>query len=318
MRFTRLVFANFDDATLSGDLWDRVRSCADEVVLVSADSPEYLSSIAGADGLVLRLGMSADASLLSGAPQLRYIGMLGTDFGRIDIEEARTREIVVANIADYSTASVAEFSLGMALDLFRDFSAERHRASTGDLGETLHLGRELASLNVGVVGTGNLGQHVARLYAAGIGSSVSYWSRNRRPGLEEELGIEYLPLDELAAHSDLLSVNLALNPETEGILDADLIRSLPLGAGLINTSPNELVDLEVVLERCESGAIRYASDHGDELSAPMLARAQQTPNVYLYPPLGFATQEASRRKLEILVSNIEAFLAGAPTNHVNR
>ena len=121
MRFSRLVFANFDDATLSGDLWDRVRSCADEVVLVSADSPEYLSSIVGADGLVLRLGMSADESLLSGAPQLRYIGMLGTDFGRIDIEEARTRGIVVANIADYSTASVAEFSLGMALDLFRDF-----------------------------------------------------------------------------------------------------------------------------------------------------------------------------------------------------
>jgi phosphoglycerate dehydrogenase-like enzyme len=317
MTLARLVFANFEPTSLSDDLWERARRCADDLVLISADSPEYRSVVERADGLILRLGMSADADFLARASELRYLGMFGTDYGRIDIEAARQRGVVVSNIADYSTASVAEFALGMALDLFRDFSVERQRAGAGDLDETRFVGRELSSLKVGIVGAGNLGRHVARILSRGIGADVSYWSRTRRPGFEADAAVTYRPLDELVAQSDLLSVHLALNGATEGILDARLVRSLPPGAGLVNTAPNELLDVGEVLARCEAGDLRFATDHGDELTSRVLVQALRTANVFIYPPIGYATGEAARRKTEVLVANIEAFLAGAPTNHVN-
>ena len=317
MPLDRLVFANFDPDTLPDDIWDRARRCANDLVLISADSDEYRSVVTSADGLVLRLGMSADAGLIDSAPKLRYIGMLGTDYGRIDIDAARRQGIVVTNIADYSTASVAEFALGMALDLFRDFSSERLRASGGDLDETRFVGHELSSLRVGVVGAGNLGRHVARILSKGIGAEVSYWSRTRRPAFESECDVTYRPLDELVATSDLLSINLALNEATEGIVSGSMIQSLPEGAGVINTAPNELLDLGAVLDRCDAGTLRFASDHGDELPSEVLARALQMPSVFLYPPIGYATSEAAQRKFEVLVSNIESYLEGSPKNHVN-
>lgn len=317
MPFDRLVFANFDHDTMPPDIWDRAQACTDQLVMVSADSEEYRSVIASAGGLVLRLGMSADAELLASAPRLRYLGMLGTDYGRIDADAAKAQGIVVSNIAGYSTASVAEFALGMALDLFRDFSVEQDRARGGDLEETRFVGHELSALRVGVVGAGNLGRRVARIFSNGIGAQVSYWSRTRRPEFESNCAVTYRPLDELVAQSDLLSVNLALNESTEGIVGTELIRSLPLGAGLVNTAPNELLDLGAVLDRCEDGDLRFATDHGDELSSEMLARARRTPNVFLYPPIGYATAEAAHRKFEVLVSNIESFLEGSPKNHVN-
>ena len=317
MKFQRLVFADFDQATLPEEIWERARGSAEEIVLVDASSPGYRSVVAGADGLILRLGLSADAELLGTATKLRYIGVLATDFGRIDTEAAKRHGVVVSNIADYSTRSVAEFALGMALDMFRDLSAERFRGEEGDFGETQFVGRELSALNVGVVGAGNLGRRFAEIMSGGIGANVSYWSRTRRPELEAASGVTYLPLSELVAQSDLLSVHVALNADTEGLLNAQLVRSLPHRAGLISTVPNEIFDLQEVLARCMAGELRFATDHGGDLSSEELVQARQTSDVLLYAPIGYATSEATQRKFEVLVANIEAFLNGAPTNHVN-
>jgi len=171
VRLERLVFANFPPTTLPEDIWERARNCTDELVLISADPPEYRSVVEDADWLILRLGTAADAEFLAGATKVRYVGVLGTDYARIGVAAARQHGIVATNIADYSTTSVAEFALGTTLDLFRNLAPEQHRAATGDLTETTFIGRERSALRVGVVGAGNLGRHVARIMARGVGAS---------------------------------------------------------------------------------------------------------------------------------------------------
>ena len=150
----------------------------------------------------------------------------------------------------------------------------------------------------------------------GVGAEVSYRSRTRRTPFEAECGVTFRPLDELVGRSDLLPVHLAFSGDTEGLLDARLVGSLPHGAGLVNIAPNELLDVEAVLSRCGTGSLRFATDHRDELPGEVLARARLTASVFLCPPIGYATAEADHRKFEVLVSNTEAFVTGTPTNQV--
>jgi len=313
----KVVFTNFNQEDLPPALWSRVAGVAEEVKRVRRDDPAFLTEISDAEGLILRLGMSADSELMDRAPHLKYIGMLGTGYGRIDTDAARNRGIVVTNVADYSTESVAELVVAMTLNLLRNLYTEQLRANEGNVDETTFVGRDLSSMMVGVIGAGNIGTRVIKLMAQGFGSSVTYWNRSRRTSLEVHPNIEYVALDELVKNCDIVSIHLASNPETNGILDSRRIGSLKNGAILVSTAPNELVNLDAILERCAAGTLFFAMDHPDELESGDYEKLRDTPNTAVYPPIGYATKEAADRKVEVLISNIEAFVHGAPRNHVN-
>jgi D-lactate dehydrogenase len=223
---------------------------------------------------------------------------------------------VVTNVADYSTDSVAELVAGATIAEVRNLCQERERAASGDVSETSFDGRSVGALTIGVIGAGNIGSRLARLMADGFGSTVLYWSRHRREALESDL-IKYTQLEELLGSADVVSIHLAASGETADFLDEARIARLPAGAVLVNTAPNELVDLEAVKSRCREGSLRYVMDHADELSDSERADLGGTPNVTIYPPIGYATREADANKTEILISNIETYLKGNARNRVN-
>ena len=80
---------------------------------------------------------------------------------------------------------------------------------------------------------------------------------------------------------------------------------------------NEILDLDAVMRQCANGTLTFVMDHADELSESTRSKLLSTPNVHVYPPIGYATAEADVRKCEVLVANVESFLAGTPRNQVN-
>ena len=259
--------------------------------------------------------MSADAQFQDACPILKYLGVYSTGYGRIDVQHARSRGIAVTNVADYSTDSVAELVVGIAIAELRNLSREQARAANGDVSETSFQGRTLRSMTIGVIGMGHIGTRLAKVMAEGFGSTVLYWSRHRREAIESSL-IKFTDLDELFAQSDVISIHLAANSLTEGLVNKQRIARLKSGAILINTAPNDIVDLEAVFSSCRDGSLRYAMDHADELSYLNYSDLRATPNVTIYPPIGYATRDATEKRQEMLISNIESYIEGQFQNRL--
>jgi glycerate dehydrogenase len=314
--FKKLLLLNFDDDTFENGYWERLRKASESVVLLSEDDPQVAAELATADGLLLRLGMGADRARIDEAPNLRYVGMLGTGYGRIDVAYARAKEITVSNVADYSTQGVAEFVFAVLLSHLRELERARAQAAAGDYSEATFTGSEIGSKTFGVVGLGNIGRRVAEIASDGFGANTVYWSRSPKD-LGDRSAIRRVELPDLLRTADVISLHLEHNPETDGILDREAIMSIRAGAIVVNTAPMELLDLDALDERLSAGDITFILDHSDELSAADADRLSAHPNCVVYPPIAYTTVESTAAKQEVFVRNIESFLAGSPTNKVN-
>lgn len=311
-----LLMLNFVDSDLKEEYWNRLKAISNNLVLSSDDSPDLDSQLASADALVLKLGMSADRDLIDRAPKLRYIGMLGTGYGRIDTAYAATKGIVVCNVADYSTEGVAEFTFAALLEHLREISRAVQQGASGDYSEATFTGSEIRGKTLGVVGLGHIGRRVAELASAGFGAKTVYWSRSPKD-LRSNSSIARVDLPELLAEADIVSLHLEFNPETKQIIDRDAIATLKPGSILINTAPMEIIDIDALIDRLKKNDVTFILDHSDELSAADAARLQEYSNCVIYPPIAYTTHEATAAKQDIFVGNIEHFLQGSPTNQVN-
>lgn len=256
-----------------------------------------------------------DKELIDSLPQLKYIGLLATGTGTIDLNYAKQKGIVVCNIPGYSTESVAEWVFGLILEHLRDLERAKQTARNGDFTGDGFSATEIKDKKFGIIGLGRIGSRVAQI-AQGFGAKVYYWSRNRKKGLEKK-GICYEPLNRLVATSDLLSLHLLTTKETEGILDAKRINSIKNGALVINVSGMELVNLPALEKRLKKDEISFIFDHPDEMDKKDVDHLARYKNCVVYPPVGYITSEARVAKQDIFASNLENFLKGKPTNVVS-
>ena len=276
--------------------------------------PLRAPALEGVSALLVDIGVPVPAEVIEGAADLRYIGVFGTGFAEVDVAAAARRRIVVTNVPGYATRSVAEFTVAAALSELRRLPAV-HAGKTRDPARL--RGRELAGRSLGVVGAGRIGAEVARIAHDGFGARVSYWSRHRKPALERG-GIPYRPLDRLLGGSDIVSLHVALNEQTAGLLGARRLARLRAGCLVLNFASAGVVDTGALLKRLRAGDVGYALDHEDELPPGALRLLRRLPLVRLYPPIGYETEEARAARAETFVSNIEAFLEGRPRNVVSR
>jgi glycerate dehydrogenase len=312
---TNLLMLNFNESDLEPKYWQRLKSTSTNVTRLSADSPDLDAHLATADGLLLKLGMGADKAMIDSAPNLRYIGMLGTGYGRIDTGYATTKGIVVCNVADYSTDGVAEFTFGCLLDHLRELGRARMQAHAGDYSEASFTGSEIHGKTFGVIGLGHIGRRVTEIASAGFGARTIYWSRS--PKQINNDSASYVDLPTLLSTADIISLHLEYNPETEGVIDEAALAAIKPGAVVINTAPMELIDIAALAKRLAQNDMIFILDHSDEMSGEDLTLLGAHSNCIVYPPIAYTTIEATAAKQEIFVANIESFLAGSPTNQVN-
>ena len=260
--------------------------------------------------------MGADKTLIDSMPHLKYIGVLGTAFGRIDTTYAAKRDITVCNIAGYSTESVAEFVFAALLEYIREITRAKTQAQTGNFSEASYTGTEIKEKTFGVIGLGHIGRRVAEIAACGFGANVLYWSHKRKKDAEKS-GVQYIEINKLLQTSDIVSLHMSFNPKTKGFLNEKRIGMIKPGVIVINTAPMELVDVAALEKRLKKGDITFVLDHSDELDPKDAKRLAKYKNCILYPPIGYTTREATNLKQNIFVSNLENFLKGKPTNKVN-
>jgi D-3-phosphoglycerate dehydrogenase len=237
--------------------------------------------------------------LIAQCPQLRHIVFLGTGAASyMNIAELKDRGITVHTIKGYGDTAVAEHTIALMFAAARDV-ARMDRGIRGGVWMPQE-GMQLFGKTLGVIGLGGIGREVVRM-AKGLGMEVIAY--NRTP--QADAGVRLVDLDTLLAASDVVSLNLVLNDETRGFLDAARIARMKPGVILINTARGALVDEAALIAALASGHIRHAGldvFHSEPLKAdhPLA----HLPNVTVTAHAAFRTQEASmtllRRAIDIV------------------
>lgn len=317
MRFKKILILGIGQDSLTKETWGKIDRLTEKKVLLPADSKDIQKHLPTTDCLLVSLGVTVDKGIIDRAPNLKYIGALSTGYGRIDGIYAAKKGIVVCNIPGYSTEAVSEFALAVILEHIREIEKGKKQARGGDYSEATFFGvSEIKGKKFGVIGLGQIGSRIAEIAHDGFGADTKYWSRTRKKKYERK-GIRYQNVEQLLKESDFLSINLALNKETENFLDTKRIGLIKSGAVVINLAPMELVDIRALEKRLKKGDITFILDHSDELSPANAKRLSKYKNCIIYPPIAYTTQEATVAKQEIFIQNIENFLKGKPINKVN-
>ena len=230
---------------------------------------------------------------------LKHIVFCGTGASSyMDVPALAGLGVTVHTYRGYGDTAVAEHSIALMFACARDIALS-DRKIRGGKWEPLE-GLQLHDKILGVIGLGGIGREVARI-GAGIGMKVIGWNRTPRP----DAGVSEVPIDELLARSDVISLNLSLTDETRGFLDAARVARIKPGAILVNTARGALVDEAALIDALTSRRIGRAGldvFHAEPLKADHpLARLD---NVTLSPHAAFRTPEASenllRRALDIV------------------
>ena len=280
------------------------------------DRADLIERLRPADAVVLDYSV-LDAEVLRACDRLRFVSFLGIGYRSfVDVDEATRRGVVIANTPDYGATSVAEFALAMMLALTRHIgpafaSLREGRWEPGRFG-----GMELHGKTLGLVGLGPIGTEMARL-GAGLGMRLVGWTRRAAPERAPH-GLAFVPLDELFATADVVSLHLAYTPETHGLISRALLERMKPGGWFVNTARARLVDNVALAEILTAGRIRGAAFDVFDTEPPAADDVFRTlPNVLATPHIGYNTDEASANMLRIAIATVEAFARGDRLHVVN-
>ena len=311
-----------DGYTLNpGDLsWAELKSLGDCAIHERTPSGEVLPRAANAE-ILLTNKTAITREHLSALPRLQYIGVLATGTNVVDLAAARERGIPVTNVPAYATASVAQLTFALLLELTLHaghHSLSVHRGRWSRSPDFCYWERplvEIAGLTLGLVGFGNIGRAVARIaLACGMNVRVNV----RRPPAEPPAGVRFADLETVFRQSDAVSLHCPLTSETRHLVNAERLGWMKRSAFLINTGRGPLVDEAALAEALNSG--RLAGAGLDVLSVeppPADNPLLHAKNCIITPHFGWATFAARRRLMQVAVDNVRAFLQGQAQNVVN-
>jgi len=246
-----------------------------------------------ADALIVRSRTRVTREAIESAKNLKVIGRQGVGLDNIDLQAAKERGISVVNTPEALTESVAELTLGLMLSLARDIPRGDRGMKEGVWLKGKLRQVELSGKTLGILGLGKIGARVAE-FCKGLGMPVIYWSRNRKLDIEEKAGLLYVSFDDLFRKADILSIHLALTPETERMVGERELSLMKPSAFLINTARGAIVDEEALYEALKDGQLAGAGldVYWEE---PYKGKLGELPNVVLTPHVGSDTKEAQLR-----------------------
>lgn len=283
---------------------------------------QVVERLAGAQ-IAITNKVPIDAAAVDVLPDLKMVAVSATGTNNVDLAACQRRGIVVANIRGYAAHTVPEHVFAMLLALSRNLFAWRETLQAGawQRAEQFclfnHPIRDLHGATLGLIGSGALGDGVARLGEA-FGMRILRAERKGatrvRPG--------YTPFGQVLAEADAISLHCPLTPETQHLIDADALRAMKPSALLINTARGGIVDEAALAQALREGWIAGAgfdvlsaeppADDHPLLAADLLA----LPNFMLTPHVAWSSRPAMQALADQLIDNIDAFMAGAPRNRV--
>lgn len=313
-----------DGCTLAtdGNSWDALLPLG-EVEIYDRSSPAEVAQRARNASVLITNKARIPGEVIAACPDLRFIAVSAAGFDCVDVAAASYRGIPVSNVPEYGTDSVAQFTFALLLELCHQVSRHADAVRDGEWTRSPDFCfwkaplMELTGKTMGIVGFGCIGRRVGEL-AHAFGMSVLAHSRSHSapPAYHP---YAWASLDELFARADVISLHCPLTPETVGLVNHQRLQRVRPGAFLLNTSRGGLVveqDLAEALNdgRLAGAAVDVIAEEPIRPDNPLLSAR----NCLITPHIAWATREARRRLLEATVANVANYLAGQPTNVVNR
>lgn len=310
-----------DGYTLNpGDLsWDGLKSLGECEIYDRTPAEKTVERAKDAE-IVLTNKTVLDGKTISSLDKLRYVGVLATGYNVVDVAAARGRGIAVTNVPAYGTASVAQMTFAIILEL-----ANR----VGHHSETVRSGRwcrsrdfcywdhplvELEGLTIGIVGFGRIGQAVAKI-AKGFGMKILASSKSMKTSPVP--GVTMTDLDTVLRKSDIVSLHCPLTDDNKGFINRQRLAMMKPNAFLINSSRGPLIDEKALADALNSEMIAGAGL--DVMSAeppkpdnPLLSAK----NCFITPHIAWGTRAARERLMKIAIDNVRSFIEGKPKNMV--
>jgi len=282
---------------------------------------ELLRRAADKEALICLLTEKIDAGFLQAAPKLRIVANVAVGYDNIDLPACTGRKVVATNTPGVLDETTADFAwtllMAVARRLLEGDGLARSGAWKGwDLDQL--CGADVWGKTLGLVGLGRIGRGVARR-AAGFQMRVVYYDMLKAPAeMEKQLRTEYLPLDQLLAEADFVSVHVPLTQETRHLFSAAQFEKMKRSAFLINTSRGPVVDEAALVAALEAGRIAGAALDVHEKEPEVHPGLRRRKDVIVTPHIASASVETRTRMALMAAKNVQAFFAGQrPPNALN-
>ena len=282
-------------------------------------SPAELMEVIGRyDALVVRSGTKVTADVIARADRLRVIGRAGIGVDNVDVDAATKRGIVVMNTPGGSNVTTAEHAIAMLLALARSIPQAAAAVRAGEWPRSRWLGTEVCNKVLGIIGLGNIGTIVAER-AVGLRMKVIAADPFVTPEAAARLRVELVPLEQLFARADFVTLHTPLTTETRGLIGRESIARMKRGVRIVNCARGGIVDEAALADALRDGRVAGAAldvfEHEPPPADHPLLSFEQ---VIATPHLGASTAEAQVNVAVAIAQQVADFLtAGTIHNAVN-
>ena len=276
------------------------------------DRKDLCKNVRNVDALMCMLGDKIDSNVMDAAgSNLRVISCYSVGYDHVDIKEAQKRKIIVTNTPNVLAKTTADLTFSLILSAARNIvNADSYvRNGNWKFGWTpdLFLGYDVHGSTLGIIGLGEIGTLVAKR-AKGFDMEVIYYSKTRKSRIESELGINYVPLEELLQRSDFVSIHVSLNKDSFHMIDESKFKLMKKTAFIINTSRGKIINehhlISAIRNKVIAGAALDVYEIEPIFRSNPLTQLSQT---ILLPHIGSATFITRSKMSEIAVNNIVNF-----------
>ena len=277
-------------------------------------SQDELKSIIGDyDALMIRSGTQVTADVIEAADRLRIIGRAGVGVDNVDVPAATQRGVLVVNSPEGNTIAAAEHALALLLSLSRHVPQAHASMRAGAWDRKKYVGNELYKKVLGVVGLGKIGSHVAKV-AKAMGMEVIAFDPFISADRAQQMQVRLTTLEDLFRQADYITLHIPRTPDTENLVNAELLRSMKSTARIVNCARGGIVDEAAIAEAIDNGVIAgagldvFASEPLDQ-DSPLRAVER---GLVLTPHLGASTEEAQENVATDVAEQIRDVLLGLP------
>jgi glycerate dehydrogenase len=309
-----------DGGTLNpGDLsWEALKDFG-KVIVYNQSSVDEIVSKAQHSEIIIVNKVVLTTEVLQQLPRLKYVAVTATGYNNVDVAYCHSKNILVSNIKNYGSSTVAQHVFALLLTLTNQAKQHHDLVNQGiwlqknafSFWEAPLV--ELAGKTIGIIGWGNIGRKVAKI-AHGFEMNVLFHSKT----VNSDDAAKWSSLNDLIAASDVITLHTHLSEENFQIVNRSFLNKMKPSAYLINTSRGNLVnelDLAEALKckRIAGAGLDVLSQEPPPLNHPLF----HLRNCIITPHNAWASVEARQRMMEILYSNIESYLNGSPKNLIS-
>ena len=256
---------------------------------------------------------------LSGAKNLKYVGLFATGYNNVDLEYTRKKGITVCNAGSYSTEAVAQHVFAFILHYYNtisrydEFVKNKGWINTNKFSPFMEM-KELFGKTIGIIGYGSIGQKVA-VIANAFGMNVLAYSRSALKLNRHFDKVSYGRVDEILEKSDIVTIHCPLNNDSEKMCNKEFFTKMKKDSLFINTSRGGVVNQEDLMWALNNNVIQYAAlDVIEKEPMPEDCKLIETKNLVITPHAAWAPLETRERLIKIVSKNLQKWVAGTPIN----